>query len=111
MIKEDMLDAYSDEDVQEVRVLCDKVLKSRDDNRKSKAMEQARATLAAAGLTLNDLTRTKVRVPQRPKHNAGSSYQHPTNNALIGNGKGQRPKWLRELENNHVSPLEIPKRW
>ena len=50
MIQADMLDAFSDEDVREVRALCDRVLTSRDDERKSEAIERARATHLARAL-------------------------------------------------------------
>jgi len=93
-----MLDAFNDDDIREVRALCDKVLKSRDDDRKAKAMEQARATLAAAGLTLKDLARARAKTPKGPQYKGGHTYQHPTNKTLVWNAKGQKPKWLRELE-------------
>lgn len=98
MIKADMLDAYSDEDVREVRTLCDKVLKSRDDDRKAKAIDEARATLAAAGITLNDLARAKMKHVKGPIYKGGVSYQHPANKALVWNAKGKKPGWLVELE-------------
>jgi hypothetical protein len=55
MINQAILDGLNDDDVREIKALCDKVLKARDDDRKAKALEQARATLAAVGLTLKDL--------------------------------------------------------
>ena len=107
MIKLDMLDAFNDEDVREVRALCDKVLKARDDDRKSKAIETARATLAAVGLTLKDLVGAKAKAAKGPQYKGGHSYQHPTNKALIWNAKGQKPKWLRELETEGERAVEL----
>jgi DNA-binding protein H-NS len=107
MIKADMLDAFSDEDVREVRVLADKVLKRRDDDRKDKALEQARATLAAAGLSLRDLARVKAKPNKGPSYKGGHSYQHPSNKALTWNAKGKKPKWLVEMEAQEEKPLEI----
>jgi hypothetical protein len=98
MIKTDMLDAYSDEDVREVRTLAEKVLKRRDDERKDKALEEARATLAAVGLTLKDLAGVKAKPPKGPLYKGGHAYQHPTQKTLVWNAKGQKPKWLRNLE-------------
>jgi DNA-binding protein H-NS len=97
MIKSDMLDAYSDEDVREVRTLADKVLKRRDNERKDKALEQARATLAAVGLTLKDLAGTKAKAAKGPRYKGGHTYQHPTQKALAWQGKGKKPSWLVEL--------------
>jgi len=72
MIKANMLDEFGDEDVQDVRALCDKVLKARDDARKAKAMESARATLAAAGISLKDLNgKAKGRPPKIVKARRG----------------------------------------
>lgn len=108
MIKPDMLDALSDEDVQAVRALCDKVLKNRDDDRKAKALddvrEYARVTLAAAGLSLKDLVKAKP--VKGPQYKGGHSYQHPTNKALVWNARGQKPSWLRELEADGKIPME-----
>jgi hypothetical protein len=107
MIKTDMLDAFSDEDVREVRTLAEKVLKRRDDERKEKAMEQARATLAAVGLTFKDLTGIKAKAPKGPSYRGGLVYQHPNNKALVWHAKGQKPKWLRELEGEGGAAREV----
>ncbi len=107
MIKVNMLDDFSDEELGEVKQLADRLLKSRDDERKAKAMDAARATLAAAGLTLKDLVKTKVRVVKGPQYKGGHSYQHPGNKALVWNAKGQKPKWLRELETAGKEAVEV----
>ena len=98
MIKADMLDAFSEDDVKQVRELADKVLKRIDDNRKAKALDDARATLAAAGLTFKDLGKAKTKAVKGPQYKAGELYQHPTNKALTWRAKGQKPGWLRDLE-------------
>ena len=108
MVKADMLDGFSDEDIREIKALADKVLKSRDDDRKAKAMEQARETLAAAGLTMKDLAKAKIKPAKGPQYKGGHTYQHPTNKALIWNAKGQKPKWLRELEADGEKAIELP---
>lgn len=107
-IKADMLDAYNDDDIRDVRTLCDKVLKTRDDDRKAKAMEQARATLAAVGLTLKDLNgKAKAKAPKGNSYHAGRQYQHPMNKGLVWSGKGKKPGWLRELELSGKEAVEI----
>ena len=107
MIPENMLDAFSDEEVIAVKALADKVLKSRDDERKAKAMEQARATLAAVGLTLSDLAKAKIKPNKGPQYKGGHLYQHPTDKTLVWNAKGQKPKWLREVEASGERPIEV----
>jgi hypothetical protein len=98
MIKADMLDAFSDEDLAEVKVLADKLLRHRDEERKSKALDEARATLAAVGLSLRDLSMAKLKPAKGPSYKGGHTYQHPANKSLVWNAKGQKPKWLRQLE-------------
>ena len=107
MIRQDMLDAFSDEELGEVKLLADRLLKSRDDERKAKAMDAARATLAAAGLTLKDLVKTKVKVVKGPQYKGGRSYQHPVNKALVWNAKGKKPKWLTEMEVSGETAIEL----
>jgi DNA-binding protein H-NS len=111
MIKDDMLDAFSDDDIRAIQSLGDKVLKSRDENRKAKALEDAReyarVTLAAVGLSLRDLVKGKAKPAKGPQYKGGHSYQHPTNKALVWNAKGQKPKWLRELEADGDKAMEL----
>jgi DNA-binding protein H-NS len=107
MIKDDMLDAYSDDEIRKVKALADKVLKLRDDERKAKAMEEARATLAAAGLTFKDLVKAKTKPARGPQYKGGVLYQHPSNKTLVWNAKGQKPKWLRELEAGGEKAIEL----
>jgi len=107
MIKPDMLDAFSDEELGEVKVLADNLLKHRDEERKAKALEEARATLAAAGLSLKDLSRAKIKPAKGPSYKAGRTYQHPANKALVWNAKGQKPNWLRELEASGGMAIEV----
>lgn len=107
MIKPDMLDAFSDEELGEVKVLADKLLKHRDEDRKAKALEEARATLAAAGLTFKDLSRARIKPAKWPSYKGGHMYQHPANKSLVWNAKGQKPKWLRELEAEGRQALKV----
>jgi hypothetical protein len=108
MIKDDMLDAFSDEEILKVKALADKVLKFRDDERKAKATEDARVTLAAVGLTFKDVAKGRIKPAKGPQYKAGCLYQHPANKALVWNAKGQKPKWLRELEADGGKAIELP---
>jgi hypothetical protein len=107
MIKPDMLDAFSDEELGEVKVLADTLLKHRDEERKAKALAEARATLAAAGLSLKDLSRAKIKPAKGPSYKGGHTYQHPVNKSLVWNAKGQKPKWLRQLEASGGMAVEV----
>jgi DNA-binding protein H-NS len=84
------------------------ILKQRDADRKAKAIEDARATLAAAGLTLKDLNGNgKKKTAKGPVYHGGHTYQHPTNKALTWNAKGKKPGWLAELESEGERAVEI----
>jgi predicted metal-binding transcription factor (methanogenesis marker protein 9) len=107
MIKADMLDAFNDEELGEVKVLADKLLKHRDEQRKAKALEEARATLAAAGLSLRDLSKARIKPAKGPSYKGGHAYQHPTNKSLVWRAKGQKPVWLRELEAGGGAAVEV----
>jgi hypothetical protein len=108
MIKQDMLDAYSEDEIVQVRDLTIRVLKRLDESKKAKAIEDARATLAAAGLSFKDVARAKAKPAKGPQYIGGRTYQHPTDKTLLWNAKGQKPKWLRDLEADGVKTLGIP---
>ena len=84
------------------------LLKQRDEVRKTKAIEQARATLAAAGLTLKDLNgKGRPKTIKGPVYHGGHTYQHPTNKALTWTAKGKKPGWLIELEARGDKAIEL----
>jgi len=103
-----MLDAFSDDEIGEIKTLADNVLKRRDDERKAKAMEEARVTLAAVGLTFKDVVKAKIKPAKGPQYKGGHTYQHPTNKTLVWNAKGQKPNWLRELEREGGKATQRP---
>ena len=108
MISPSMLDALQDEELRTVIEQSEGLLKKRDEDRKAKAIEQARATLAAAGLTLKDLTgKGKSKMAKGPVYHGGRTYQHPTNKALTWNAKGKKPTWLVELEGQGKAAVEV----
>lgn len=99
-MKLDSLTDLKDEELQGVIARSNELLKDRDRQRKEKAVEEARAILAGAGLSLRDVASGK---PQKnggkgPMYHSGRQYQHPANKGLVWNAKGQKPTWLRELE-------------
>jgi hypothetical protein len=107
MINSSLLDACSDEELKEVSVLVEKILKHRDDERKSEAIERARALLASAGLKLEDLVKAKKKPNGAVSYKGGHTYQHPTDKSLVWHAKGQKPKWLRELEADGDKAIEL----
>jgi DNA-binding protein H-NS len=103
-----MLDALQDDELRVVIEQSQGLLKKRDEDRKVKAIEQARATLAAAGLTLKDLNgKGRAKAPKGPVYHGGQTYQHPTNRALTWNAKGKKPTWLVELESQGKAAVEV----
>ena len=108
-MKLDSLNDLKDEELQAVIGRSNELLKERDRQRKDKAVEEARAILAGAGLSLKDVAagKTKGGNGKAPAYHAGHQYQHPTNKGLTWNGKGQKPTWLRELEASGGKAVEV----
>lgn len=107
-----MLEPLGDEDLKEVIARAEQLLKERDADRKDKALVEARtsakAILEAAGLSLDDLNRRLRKPAKGPSYHAGRQYQHPTNKVLTWNAKGQKPRWLREIEAQGGKAIELP---
>lgn len=99
-MKLETLNDLKDEELQGIIARSNELLKERDRQRKAKALEDARAILARAGLSLRDvaLGKPKGANAKGPVYRGGRQYQHPANKALIWTAKGQKPNWLRELE-------------
>lgn len=119
MIKLDLLDALTDNELDQIEAYSQVLKKRRDDERKAKAMDEARAiqdealkkaeaVLAIAGLKLKDLNgKAKGRGPKKRAYHTGHQYQHPTNKALNWNGKGKKPAWLASLEAEGKTAMEV----
>jgi DNA-binding protein H-NS len=108
MISISMLDVLQDDELRVTRGQIDEILKQRDADRKAKAIENARATLTAAGLTLKDLGGNgKKKAAKGPVYHSGHTYQHPVNKTLLWNGKGKKPGWLVNLEAENCNAIEV----
>jgi hypothetical protein len=105
-MKLDTLDGLNDNELQAVIARSQELLKTHDEERKAKALADARLILAAAGLSLKDIGKAKP--AKTPPYKGGHLYQHPANKALVWNAKGQKPGWLRELEGQGGKPVELP---
>jgi DNA-binding protein H-NS len=109
-MKIDTLDALKDEEIQAIIARSNELLTERDRQRKDKALEQARAILSGAGLSLKDVASGKPGRNGNGKaatYHAGHQYQHPSNKTLTWNGKGQKPHWLRDIEAGGGKPIEL----
>ena len=110
-MKPDSLSELKDEELHAVIGRANELLKERDQQRKDKALEEARVILTGAGLSLRDVAAGKAHKAgngKSPPYRGGKNYQHPTNKSLIWNAKGQKPTWLRELEAQGGKPVELP---
>jgi hypothetical protein len=106
----DSLEKLGDVELRAVAARCEELLAQHDRQRKEKALAEARAIPAGAGLNLRDVASGK---PQKnggkgPTYHGGRQYQHPTNKALVWNAKGQKPTWLREVEAQGGKAVELP---
>jgi hypothetical protein len=109
-MKLETLDALMDNDLRAIIGRAEELLKQHDRERKDKALEDARAILASAGLSLRDVA-SKATSTQRGKthvYRSGHHYQHPGNKQLVWTAKGQKPRWVRELEAEGKRPVEVP---
>jgi DNA-binding protein H-NS len=118
-MKLDTLDALGDNDLRAVIAHAETLLKQHDRERKEKALGEARAALAAVGLTLKDLAKKSPAKTKGPVYHSGRQYQHPVNKTLVWPGKGKKPGWLVSLEaeggnavemaaaNDNVSPASL----
>ena len=105
----DSLEKFADDDLRAIAARCEALLKQHDTERKEKALAEARASLAAVGLTLKDLARkSPVAKPKGPVYHVGHSYQHPANKALVWSGKGKKPGWLIAVEAEGGKAVELP---
>jgi DNA-binding protein H-NS len=108
MFKTDILDALSDSELEQAENYIVALKKKRDAERKAQAMAEARAILAAAGISMKDLAaRSKSKAKPAPYRN-GHHYQHPKDKSLVWNGAGKKPNWLRALENDGEEAVEVP---
>ena len=107
-MKLDSLENLKDDELQAVMARAGELLKDHDRQRKEKALADAGAILAAAGLTLKDVAHKGKARAKVPAYRGGRQYQHPTNKALVWNARGQKPGWLRQLEAEGGRAVEMP---
>ena len=103
----DSLEKCGDDELRAVIARCEELLADHDRRRKAAALEQARAILSGAGLSLRDVAAKPKNGSKGQVYHGGRQYQHPTNKALTWKGKGQKPGWLRELEASGGKPVEV----
>lgn len=112
------LDALKDEELRAVIARANELLKAHDEERKAKALADARAlkakaltdaraVLASVGLSLKDMSGKKPRSGKPPAYHIGRNYQHPTNKTLTWNGKGKKPAWLAAIEAEGGKAIEV----
>jgi DNA-binding protein H-NS len=113
------LDALNDGELRALIARANELLKAHDEERKAKALldaralkakalTDARAVLASVGLSLKDMGAKKARSGKPPAYHVGHHYQHPTNKALTWNGKGKKPSWLAAIEAEGGKAVELP---
>jgi len=108
MIATATLEGLRDAELRSTKSLIDEILQKRDEDRKAKAIIAAKATLAAAGLTLKDLNGNgHKKAAKGPIYHAGHTYQHPTDKTLVWAAKGKKPGWLVTLEADGKAAIEI----
>jgi DNA-binding protein H-NS len=119
MISTATLNELQDDELRGTRGLIDEILQKRDEDCKAKAitdaravqakgLNDARAILEAAGLSLKDLGGSgKKKTAKGPVYHSGHTYQHPTNKTLVWSAKGKKPGWLVKIEAEGIAAVEV----
>jgi H-NS histone C-terminal domain len=113
---QETLERLNDNELGEVIARAQALLKTRDDERKAKAIadaramrakteSDARALLASVGLSFKAVSGKSGRHSHTYK--GGHHYRHPAKPDLVWTAKGQKPNWLRELEREGGKAVEI----
>lgn len=105
-MKLDSLNELKDEELLAVIGRSQELLKQRDDERKAKALSEARTLLASVGLSLKDLGGKKVAKKDGWKPSQGRLYQHPDDPGKTWNGRGPHPGWVNDLIASGRHPKE-----
>ncbi len=97
------LETLSDDDLAKTIEQAQGLLKSRKEQRRTDALESARAKLAEAGLTPADLVAATKKRSSRAANadvlKAGQRYVNPDNPKEVWvSGRGRRPSWFKALE-------------
>jgi DNA-binding protein H-NS len=120
MISIAMLSELQDGELRSTIKQAEGILKQRDDARKAKAildaravqaraLNDARAVLESAGLSLKDLSGNgKRKATRSPVYRSGHAYLHPADKTLVWNARGKKPGWLVELEREGGKATERP---
>jgi hypothetical protein len=102
---QEALKTLTDDDLRAVIAHANNLLKERDRERKESALEQAKAILAQAGLSLKGLAKTK---PKRVHENlrAGMRFFNIENpDQIYEVGKGRPPGWFEKGRAKGMLPL------
>jgi hypothetical protein len=105
--KPDMIEGFNDDEIRSNQSVGRCRLKTARRCAEAEAIEQARERLAQAGLTSADVARVRMKAAEGLSYKGGHTYQHPADKALVWNAKGQKPKWLRELEVSGGTAVEM----
>jgi len=105
----DLLAKCEDDELRAVAARCEELLEQHDRERKNKALEDARAILAIAGLNLRDVASGKPMKNgvKAPSYHGGHTYQHPSDKTKVWTAIGQKPGWLRALEAEGKRAIEV----
>lgn len=95
---EEQLQELSPEELRRVIEEAQRALELKQKQKQEQAMRQIRELAAQAGLEVE--IRVKPRSETKPSRRGTRlqpKYRHPTDRSLTWTGRGQMPRWLREL--------------
>ncbi len=95
---ENQLKELSPEELQRIIEEARRTLDLKQKQRREEIIRQIRELATQAGIEVEIRTRPKTETkPSRRGVKLPPKYRHPTDRALTWTGRGQMPRWLREL--------------
>lgn len=96
-MKAEQLQSLNDSELQEIIKQAGEILKERENTKKQKAIEDAKAKLASVGLTFRDVAAPKAKAKNKPLPQ-GQKYTNPADaSQTYTTGRGRPPKWFADL--------------
>ncbi|MGZ9812204.1 H-NS histone family protein [Pseudoroseicyclus sp. H15] len=103
------LNTLSRSELQKLSKDVDKALATLDERERKAALKAAEQAAAEHGYSLSELTTSSAGKPKKTGSKSPAKYRNPADASQTWTGKGRRPAWIREAQENGVdlSTFEI----
>ncbi|NDU99971.1 H-NS family nucleoid-associated regulatory protein [Pseudoroseicyclus tamaricis] len=96
------LNSLSRTELQKMQKDVDKALSTLAERERKAALKAAEQAAAEHGYSLSDLTSAPGAKPKKNGSKSPAKYRNPADPSLTWTGKGRRPAWIREAQENGV---------